>query len=349
MDPFSDNDILSLHALSLALFAPQAELCGDSTRHVEGVWRAAQAHHVLIRAGHRIRNLPGDRPGFLDDRIADEERRIAAILRYLPLICRELESKGASVVVIKSLDHWPDFGSDIDLFTDTPEEYVTAIMRSCFDAAIVPPTLSDRLAGKVNYRLPGLRELVEVHFGRLGQTGEHVEAARRITERRRVQVVGESALPVPADEERVILAALQRMYRHFCFRICDIANAAAIVESGGLDFDELRHASRQAGIWAGVAGFLNLVSQYIEHYRGRGLRLPYRVRDAARLGLEEIYPYSGYLRLPLFPQAALLYGRQFVFSMRRDLAACFRLALLPPLAAAAGVKYRLTGSDKGVW
>jgi hypothetical protein len=29
--------------------------------------------------------------------------------------------------------------------------------------------------------------------------------------------------------------------------------------------------------------------------------------------------------------------------------ATFRLSLLPPLASAAAISYKLTGSDKGIW
>jgi hypothetical protein len=205
------------------------------------------------------------------------------------------------------------------------------------------------LANKVNYRIPGLRELVEVHFGRLGQTGEHIELAQRVLDRCRLEVFNGVSLPVPAPEERLILAALQRMYRHFYIRLCDIANAARIVESGDMDFDELRHASKDAGVWPGVSTYLKLVSQYVEHYRGHALGLPRRVFSAARFGLKKVYPHAGFLRLPLFPQAASLYTRQLAKSLRRDPTASLRLSLLPPLAAAAGTKYKLTGSDEGVW
>jgi hypothetical protein len=281
--------------------------------------------------------------------VEDEQGRIASIMLRLPLILQEIEASGIRVAVIKSLDHWPDFGSDVDLFTDAPERVVTPIMRRWFDAEVVAPTLGDRLANKVNYRIPGMAELIEIHYGRLGQTGEHVELARRVLARRRVQTFDGAVVSVPAPEDSLIIAALQRMYRHFYFRICDIANAARIVESGEVDFDELRHASKGAGIWPGVATYLKLVSQYVEHYRGRNLRLPYRVVHAARFGLKKVYPHAGFLRLPLFPQAASLYTRQLAKSVRSDAAATLRLSLLPPLAAAASAKYKITGSDKGVW
>ena len=60
---------------------------------------------------------------------------------------------------------------------------------------------------------------------------------------------------VPAPEERLIVATLQRMYRHFYFRVCDIVNTAALLESGELDFDELKRAADLGGIWPGVATY----------------------------------------------------------------------------------------------
>jgi hypothetical protein len=346
---FRQADILHLHVLSGLVLAPDAELPVDQIPAWDEFWRMADDHHVTLRAGMALKRVAGSPCERVDELLGKERVRIAAVIEQLPAISRKLEANGVRAIVIKSLDHWPDFGSDIDLFTDAPEKQVSPLMRSLFDAEIVPATLGDRLANKVNYRIPGLRELIEVHFGRLGQTGEHVELARRVLNRHRTESFNGRSLPVPAPEEQLILTTLQRMYRHFYIRICDIANTARIVESGEVDFDELRHASKRAGIWPGVATYLKLVSQYVEHYRGDRLKLPFRVYNAARFGLRKVYPHAGFLRLPLFPQAASLYTRQLAKSVRRDPAASLRLTLLAPLAAAAGAKYKITGSDKGVW
>ena len=77
---------------------------------------------------------------------------------------------------------------------------------------------------------------------------------------------------VPAPEERVIVATLQRMYRHFYLRVCDIVNTAALLESGQLDFAELKKAADLGGIWPGVATYLKIVCDYIRQYRGCGAR-----------------------------------------------------------------------------
>jgi len=346
---FPESDIFHMHVLSRLVLAPDSGERLDPIEAWDDFWLTANAHHVPMRAFKTLHSSCGLSHECWNSLLEGERIRIAALMEKLPVVCRELETSGVRVAVIKSLDHWPDFGSDLDLFTEEPENRVSALMRSRFDAQIVPATVGDRLANKVNYRIPGLRELVEVHFGRLGQTGEHVQLARRMLARSRTEEFSGVSLPVPAPEERLILAALQRMYRHFHLRICDMANTARIVESGQVDFDELRHASEAAGVWTGVATYLKLVSQYVEHYRGRSLKLPFCVLRAARFGLGKVYPHAGFLRLPLFPQAASLYTRQLARSVSRNATASLRLTLLPPLAAAAGTKYKVTGSDKGIW
>src|SRR5262249_38628527 len=129
-----------------------------------------------------------------------------------------------------SLDHTPDLGNDLDLFTTAPPERVIDFMCRCFAAQLEPRSWGDRLANKWNFRVPGLRESVEVHVQRLGQTGEHTRLARRFITRRGHKRVGGHNFPVPAPEERVIVATLQRMYRHFYLRICDIVNTAELLD-----------------------------------------------------------------------------------------------------------------------
>ena len=84
----------------------------------------------------------------------------------------------ARSTVIKSLDHWPDLGSDLDLYTDADATHVVNIMRACFSARLADRSWGDRLANKWNFVMPGLPELVEVHAGRLGQTGEQTTVTR---------------------------------------------------------------------------------------------------------------------------------------------------------------------------
>jgi hypothetical protein len=174
--------------------------------------------------------------------------------------------------------------------------------------------------------------------------------ARRFVERRVPMPAGKYVFPAPAPEERILVAVLQRMYRHFYFRVCDIVNSAALVESGAVDFRELRRAADTGGIWPGVATYLKIVSDYVSRYRGSGIGLPAEVLADAQFGGEKLYVLRRFLRIPLLPEGAGLYTRQVAQTARRgDVPATFRLSLLPPLAATAAVAFKITGDDKGIW
>jgi hypothetical protein len=253
-------------------------------------------------------------------------------------------------VVIKSLDHWPDLGSDLDLYTNANSEDVIQFMVRRFNATLATRSWGDRLAGKWNFLIPGLSEAVEIHVGRLGQTGEQVTIASSLIERSRNLSIGAQTFRVPSASDRLMISTLQRMYRHFYFRLCDIVDSAALVDGGGVDFRDLRASATNAGIWEGVATYLLIVSDYVSKYRGVGLDLPHFVRAAARFGGNEVFYAREFLRVPIMPQSAKLYGAQLAGLLRRlELKSGARLSLLPWLATAALVGQRITGSDKGIW
>lgn len=320
------------------------ELGDDEWRKLSDI---AAEHHVSLRAfksTYKKQTIAAARL------VVKERERGELALATLSNVCEALEQAGSACVVIKSLDHWPDMGSDLDILTCSPPQDVVSLMRNNFGATVETPTWSDRVARKINFRLPDLPELVEVHFGRLGQAGEHRKLAKRIMQRRQVREISGLKFFVPAPEERILLTTLQRLYRHFYMRICDVLDTATLVASGEVDFDELRRAAKRCCIWPGTATLLRVVSEYMSHYRGRPLELPRRVWRASAFGTDKILPHDGFLRLPLFPQGAKLYARQvFRTVKRRDTAGSLRLGLIPPLAVAANVKYKLTGSERGIW
>lgn len=93
-----------------------------------------------------------------------------------------------------------------------------------------------------------------------------------------------------------------------------------------------------------------IVSDYVRRYRGSGLHLPQFVTATGRFGGDEVYFARGFLRVPIMPQSASLYGTQLTGLLRkRELHNSARLGLLPWLATAAVVGQKITGSDKGIW
>jgi hypothetical protein len=315
----------------------------------------ANSHHVLVRGLASLVQeaaLSGQQElaAWAEAVLSAEYKRIEHALPYVQQTIAALTDAGAQVTTIKTLDHWPDFGSDVDMYTTADEVLLKRVFVSKLKARPEPRSWGDRLARKWNFSLPGLPELLEVHSQRLGQTGEQTLLARRFLERRMFKDVGGYSLPVPAPEERILVATLQRMYRHFYFRLSDILNTAGLVDAGAIDFIELQHAAGLGGIWPGVATYLNISSDYVEQYRGKALSLPSAVRNAAAFGGERLEVRKCFLRLPIMPEGAALYARQMgQTASRGDLPAALRLSLLPPLASIAALSYRLTGSDKGIW
>jgi len=312
----------------------------------------AQANHVVIRAFQRLAQDPAQTglATWASGVITEERQRIDNALTFLHHICDELERGGCPTTVMKSLDHWPDLGSDLDLYTTADERHVVHVMLNRLGAHIEPRSWGDRLANKWNFAVPGLPESVEVHAQRLGQTGEHMAMAKRFVTRRVPKTVNGLTFLVPAPEERVIVATLQRMYRHFYFRVCDIVNTAALLETEQLDFHELKKAADLGGVWPGVATYLNIVRDLVAHYCHQAPGLPQQVLAAARFGGEVIFARGKFLRVPIMPNGAELYTRQVTYTaLRGDVPATLRLSLLPYLASAAAVAFRLTGSDKGIW
>jgi hypothetical protein len=162
--------------------------------------------------------------------------------------------------------------------------------------------------------------------------------------------VGGHSFRVTSVSDRIMISTLQRMYRHFYFRLCDILDSAGLVEKLAIDYDDLQRAAQRSDIWEGVATYLVIVSDYVQQYRGSGLDLPRTVRSTARFGGNLVYYAKEFLRVPIFPQSATLYRQQFRGMLRKgELHSTARLGLLPPLATAALVGMKLTGSDKGIW
>jgi hypothetical protein len=314
----------------------------------------ANDHHVVLRAFDPLRTSArasgdGDLASWCDEVLTRERARIDNALKFLTDICAKLESAGIQITVMKSLDHWPDIGNDLDLYTPSDQEKVTTAMLRTFRSWKKGRTWGDRLAHKCNYGVQGLRESVEIHHGCLGQTGEHIALARRFYTRRISQRVGDHTFMVPAPEERIIAATLQRMYRHLYIRVCDIVNTHSILQSGDIDLSELKYAADLGGIWPGVATYLRIVTEFVRRFRGQAYELSPQILAASRFGIDEVFVRGIWLRVPV-KRAAQLYGGQVCrMAWHRDLHGVVRLSLLPPLASVARLSYMVTGNHSGIW
>ncbi len=322
---------------------------------LETLRELATKNHVIMRAFEPLRRMlaasgKAEAAQWVDTAMKDETARITYALNFLRHICSTLEEDGCPVMVIKSLDHWPDLGSDLDLYTDAVPARLIESMRFRFNASLADRSWGDRLANKWNFVVPGLPELVEVHVGRLGQTGEQTALTRSLSSRSQITELMGCIFRVSAPEDRIVISTLQRMYRHFYIRLCDIADNGLLVDKGLVDFVRLQALGTASGLWEGIATYLKIISEYLQAYRGYGVVLPAPVIGAAKFGLDQCRFRKDFLRVPILPHSLNLYAAELkTLILKGDLRSGFRLSLLPGLATAAAIEQKITGSDKGIW
>ncbi|HVN17550.1 MAG TPA: hypothetical protein VMU05_02230, partial [Dongiaceae bacterium] len=155
---------------------------------------------------------------------------------------------------------------------------------------------------------------------------------------------------VLAPEDRIIISTLQRMYRHFYIRLCDVLDNATLIDSEAVDFNYLHDLGTATGLWEGIATYLTIVSGYVQAFRGYGLRLPALVTGSAKFRVDQVYFRNDFLRVPILPHSLNLYaGELRTLIMTGQVRNTLRLSLLPGLATAAALEFKITGSDKGIW
>ena len=131
-------------------------------------------HHVIVRALEALlsNGSLAASPHAADvcaAALTPEKQRISKAISYLQAITRKLNEAGCPAVVIKSLDHYPDLGSDLDLLSAGEKKQIVSVMGCDLNAEGMARSWGDRIAHKFNFQVPGLPEAVEIHIGVLGR------------------------------------------------------------------------------------------------------------------------------------------------------------------------------------
>lgn len=350
-----------LHDLSRLLLRPDAvarpaiELLSELAEPEQQEFLAvAEMHRVLVRSLRALRRQAKisstELPEWVLLVLRDEEAEAQKSVAMFAAVCGMLCAAGFPAVVIKSLDHWPDLGSDFDIYTAGPADDLRSLMQKNFDARVQTQSWSDRLAGKWRFEIRGLNRLIEIHLGGLGQTGQQAHMGRSTLRRRITRAFDDYKFSVPSPEDQILIRSIDRCYRHYSLRICDIVDIVEVIRTHSIDFDFLKRESKRAGIRKGVCSYLSIVDGYYSRYGDEHLFLPSWVRKGAAFSVDKIYGHAGLFRIPIFPQGADLFRHELTKAIRRkDVKKAVRTSLIPPLAVAAGAQFRIRGRDKGIW
>ena len=117
--------------LSRLLFPPNdeaesarltADVSGISREDFDDLVNLANLNHVVVRGLEAFLKIVCEanddtRADWATAAIETELARINLAIPFLHNVCKAFDEEGLNVAVIKSLDHWPDLGSDLDLYT----------------------------------------------------------------------------------------------------------------------------------------------------------------------------------------------------------------------------------------
>jgi len=281
-----------------------------------------------------------------DPILKKEQVRRKKTLEIIDKINQKFEEENLPVMIIKTLDNYPDLGHDVDIYTEAPIKKVDKILIDELKARFISPTFSDRLARKRNYKLESFPTL-EIHCGRLGQVGEQNKLSKELIPNYQKIKIDRISTFIPRTEHRLLLVVLQRMYRHFNIRLCDIYNTFNLLEENLIDWRYLRETSDKYGLWNGILLYLQYISKVCSCYgyyfsAGKGI-------DVKRNWPNRIITRHMHFRFPLFSTAFRLYFKKLSSDIKQsNIYSCSRLPLIVPLSLAHYLSAKLL-KRSNVW
>lgn len=298
--------------------------------------RVARRNFVLARLSSRLRALGVEAPPFFVEAETEERRRARLMFDTIRRVGRACEELGVGHIFAKSFQHYPDIGSDIDLFVAARTPAVDESILRGIHAVPVRRNLRGRMSGVAEYRVDGGGSVLEIFHGRLGVLGEHGEIVGQIIRNGSRAEVGGGEFLLPAAEDLLILHGMQRVYRHGVIRLCDVLSTASLVRRPELDWGYVLRTSDQLGTLYGLRSYLTYAGQIYRETLGVEL-LPAGVgAGLGAAGCGRAVERGGVF---VFPRARVV-GRVYVGKVRAAVRAgnwggVSRLSLMPLVAASS--------------
>ncbi|HEV2766020.1 MAG TPA: nucleotidyltransferase family protein [Pyrinomonadaceae bacterium] len=305
----------------------------------EDLLRVAARNVVLLRLAERLEAAGARVPDFFAEAVARERRRAADAVETVRRVGHACERKGVRFIFAKAFQHYPDVGTDIDLFVLARSRATDALVLEGTPAAPRRASLHARLAGVSNYKVAGCETLLEIHHGRMGLLGEYgSHVSLLIRNAAPARAAGQEFLS-PSDEDVLVMQGMQRVYRHSFIRLCDIVSTATLLRRGRMDWDYVLGTTRRLGTGHGLRCYLGYVEQVHRQVFGRDL-LPAWLRAELKTdGCGRVEFREGVYRFPRLRVAGRIYVDKVRAAVRSgNWEGASRLCLLPVLTVAAALR-----------
>ena len=314
----------------------------------EQVYLLCRRNNVVIRVAEALsRSKDAALASQWSEIFQKEKGRAEGSVALIKEISRYLEAQKIPFVVIKTLDSFPDFGNDVDIFVSGDFRKVRERITKIYNPQKKQRKVSDILCGKLSVKINEF-PLLELHCRKMGQVGEQVALALSLTKNRRL-FEGEGGIRayIPSKEEQIIIITIHRLYRHLSFKVSDIVNAIALLKEPDFNWERLFKLSEDCGMSKGIAYLLGMLENIHIAYFDKGL-IPERHKGLIDSGSRLSFRHW-FFRIPLFRVPPKLYAAEaFYFLKRGRIGSVARLSLIPVLSLMAYASIKIF-KDDWVW
>ena len=263
---------------------------------------------------------------------------------------KTFEETGIKSVAFKTLDNFPDMGRDIDLLIPDKEHFSKAknVLHNNFRWKPAQRlTFCDTIVGKNFYTDEENYDISVEIYPRHSQLGEEYMSDTDIVNRRVKENIDGYDFYVPAYEDRILIMAIHRIYRHAVLRISDILNISKLTNSHNVNWEKVMHEAQKSGALGGINLFLSTVDNIYEQVVGNHLPIPYLIegRDIGKKVSIDLTRKKFPSKMPPISTASVLLRKIGAdLSKGRGISAS-RVAIMPILIGITFVTYKLLNKN----
>ncbi len=224
-------------------------------------------NRISIRALQSIKEyLPDTLQTQIEQEIQKHLLRKQEMLSLMKFLMDEID---INFTFIKTPDNFPDFGHDVDILCLENAKQIKHIFLSK-GFSLQKQGLAEKIAEKLNFNYKNSCN-IEVHCARLGAMGEHKEICQYIlTNKTKIDLEG-IRIWAPDYNSRIFLIVLQRMYRHFNIRACDVINVIKWYNQKLINPQQTIQIAKQFGIHYGTILFFQFVNEIYKQIHNQNL------------------------------------------------------------------------------
>tara|TARA_B100000315_G_C14592805_1_gene596846 strand:+ start:2276 stop:3361 length:1086 start_codon:yes stop_codon:yes gene_type:complete len=312
----------------------------------------AYDNRVLLRALTKIIPLvettlwpeKDDFLSFLREKQNSGWERIRKNIALAHSVQKAFEEAGVKSIAFKTMDNFPDMGRDIDLLIPDKEQFLLAKKIMLRDFGWDPAkklSFCDSVVGKTFYTKEQSFDISVEIYPQHSQLGETYMSDSNVVNRRvKINIEGYDFF-VPTIEDRILIMAIHRIYRHAVLRISDILNVSQLATSDTLDWDSVVKQSIESGAWAGLHLFLSTINNVYQQIVGEQLPIPFlkatnmfQNNSSIDMSLQD-FPS----KMPYIPTASVLMQKIGADFSNGRLMSGFTVSLMPILIGMTFITY----------